>query len=1127
MVKPFSKQKMLTPLLLCVAMQVSAQAMTTALRSTPRSYAGTEQKTISLSKVIKELGDHYKVNLNYDSELLSRIKTEAGALKPMSGNLIQDMERILKPYNLSAEKVGANTFVIIPASGPNVRPKTTLLESNKVKADITVTGEVKDAQGNGLPGVTVVVKGVAGIGVTTDVEGRYSLKLPSGLESGVLVFSYIGFKTQEVAISNRTSINVTLQEDDQALGEVVVVGYGTQQRTSVVGAVDQVTSAVIEGKPAMTATQALQGASPNLIIQQTSYEPGQSPSINIRGISTLGNNSPLVVIDGIVGGDINLLNPNDIESVSVLKDAGSAAIYGSRAANGVILITTKKGKKNTRPTVTYNALVGIQEPKVLYKPVKGYENAILRSQATVNAGLPPIYGPEDIRRFQEQGDNEWFLNTILQNAVQQNHNLSLSGGSETSTFLISAGVADQRSNLIGPNYGHSRYNYRLNLTSDYGKLKLTSILAYTRSQIKDHSSSTQTLIVDAGRVPTYYQLKDEQGRYLTNDVLSEFNPLGVLEKGGYRKYNNDNIFGNINAEFEVTKSFKLRGVFGGSLVSNHQFARTMQVDYFPNGTSGANRNTNDENSKNLSLNTQLLAEFNKTFSQDHATNVLVGISNESYTSQSNGLFKTYTDPELGTPVSGTIVSTDSYNTNQRTVETSLNSLFGRASYAFRDKYYGEVSFRVDGSSKFNRNNRWGFFPSISAGYRISEESFLTGYRDNIGDLKLRASYGVLGNQSVGDYQYLTTYFTYQNAYGFNNAGVGGTGFAFANPDIRWEKAATFNAGIDASFLNNALTLSLDYFNKITSDILIPPSVPGVYGASLPTYNAGKVENKGWEINLNYRISHGSFDHSFSFNLGDSKNKVLYFEGKERLTGADEMQVILREGLPYNSYVGLKRDGYFQNLDEIERGPKPAGLNLSPGDNRYVDVNGDNIIDDNDKFVLGNPFPRYTFGATYNLKFKGFDLNVFFQGVGQRSTFLRGELVEPFHFNYSQVMYQHQLDFWTPQNPGARYPRLSASGSQSTENNFRRGSDMYLYDASYVRLKNLQIGYTLPTSLIGKIGMKSMRAYFSGQNLYTLSKLKFIDPEITEFNNNLSNSGANSGRAYPTPVYYGFGLDVTF
>ncbi|WP_341350791.1 TonB-dependent receptor [Sabulibacter ruber] len=1114
-------------MLLLMGLQVSAQPMASVRRPALSGVGIREQKTVSLSKVLKELGDYYKVNFNYDSELFSRMRAEAGLLKPISGNVSQDIERVLKPYNLKAEKVDKNTYVVLPIVPQAPAPPSSQPKRDQARADITVTGEVKDAKGEGLPGVSVVLKGVAGIGVSTDVNGRYSMNVPAGQENGVLVFSYIGFKTQEAPINNRATINITLQEDDQALEEVVVVGYGTQRRISVVGAVDQVTSAAIEGKPAMNVTQALQGASPNLIIQQRSYEPGQAPNMNIRGISTINGNGPLIVIDGIIGGDINLLNPLDIESVSVLKDAGSAAIYGSRAANGVILVTTKKGKKNTRPSVTYNALVGIQEPRVLYKPVKGYENALLRSQAAVNAGLPPIYGPEEIRRFQEQGDNEWFLNTILQNAVQQSHNVSISGGGENSTYLVSAGIADQRSNLVGPNYGHTRYNYRLNVSNEYGKLKLTSILAYTRSQIKDHSNSTQFLIVDAGRVPTYYQLKDEQGRYLTNDVLSEYNPLGVLEKGGFRKYDNDNILGNINAEFAVTDFLKIRGVFGGSVTTNNQFARTMQVDYFPGGTYGANRNTNDETSRHIALNTQLIAEFNKTFNQDHITNVLVGVSNESETSRGIGLFRTNTDPELGTPVTETVIGTGSYNSHQTLVERSLNSLFGRASYSFRDKYFGEFNFRFDGSSKFRSNNRWGFFPSISAGYRISEESFFKGYREKVGDLKVRGSYGILGNQAVGDYQYLSTYFTFQNAYGFNNVGVGGTGFTFANPDIRWEKGATFNIGVDAGFLNNALTVSLDYFDKTTTDMLVPPIIPALYGATLQDYNAGRFKNQGWEINLNYRFSHSVFDHSFSFNLGDSKNKVLFIEGGEVLAGADEMLRIRRDGLPYNSYVGFLRDGYFQNLEEIERGPKPAGLNLSPGDNRYVDANGDNVIDNNDLFVLGNPFPRYTFGATYNLRVKGFDLNIFFQGVGKRSTFLRGELVEPFHFNYSQVMYQHQLDFWTPQNPDARYPRLAAAGSQSVENNFRRGSDMYLYDASYVRLKNLQIGYTLPPSLIGKIGLKSMRAYLSGQNLFTLSKLDFLDPEITEFDSNLRNSGANSGRAYPTPVYYGFGLDVTF
>ncbi|RYD85502.1 MAG: SusC/RagA family TonB-linked outer membrane protein, partial [Sphingobacteriales bacterium] len=353
---------------------------------------------------------------------------------------------------------------------------------------------------------------------------------------------------------------------------------------NVIGAVDQVTAKAIEGKPAVNLTQALQGTSPNLIIQQTSNEPGAYQTINIRGVSTFGNNNPLVVIDGITGGDLNLLNPNDIESVSVLKDAGSAAIYGSRSSNGVILVTTKKGSKSTGATLTYNGQAGIQVPRVGYKPVHSYENAMLRNEAVVNAGLTPIYSPEQIRQFQQEGDHKWFLDEILQNAAQQNHNLSLSGGNATSTYLISAGVLDQRSNLVGPDYGLRRYNYRMNLTSDFGKLKVTGILAYSRTEIKEHSFNTGTLIVDAGRTPTYYPIKDADGNYLTNDVLAEFNPLGILEKGGYRKRDNDNVFGNLTAELNVTKDFKLKGVFGGTLLSNHMFGRVTQVNFLPKGS---------------------------------------------------------------------------------------------------------------------------------------------------------------------------------------------------------------------------------------------------------------------------------------------------------------------------------------------------------------------------------------------------------------------------------------------------------------------------------------------------------------------------------------------------------------
>lgn len=990
-----------------------------------------------------------------------------------------------------------------------------------------LTGTVVDEKGQPLPGVSIKVKNTQQ-GTVTDVAGKYTLNAAAA--SGVLVFNYIGYNPLELPYNGAGNVDAKLTPSQRALEDVVVVGYGTQRRTSVTGAVDQVTTAAIEGKPSANLTQALQGVSPNLTIQQRNNEPGAPANINIRGVSTMGNNSPLVVIDGLVGGDINLLNPQDIESISVLKDAGSAAIYGSRSSNGVLLVTTKKGKKNSRSVLTYNGLVGVQIPKTFYKPVDGYQNALLRNEANTNVGLQPVFNADRLNAIQQQGNYPFFLDEILKNSIQQNHNVSLSGGSEKSTYLVSAGYLDQRSNLVGPNYGLRRYNYRMNMTNEYGKLKLTSILAYARSEIKDHSSTTSTLIVDASRVPTIYRLKDDQGRYLTNEALSEFNPLGILEQGGYRKYDNDNLYGNLNAELAVTDFFKLRGVFGGTLNANHQFARIKQVNYYPSGVSGADRNTNDENLKDLLLNTQLLAEFNKTFNKKHNTSLLLGVSNESFTSETNRLYRRFTDPDLGTPISGSNIDlSNTQSTNQGTVEYSLNSFFGRANYSYDDKYYGEVNFRVDASSKFNNSNRTGFFPSISGGYRISQEPFMQNYRSKFGDLKIRGSYGILGNQNVDSYQFETVNrYTANPVYGFNNTGVSGVNTTFGNADLTWERAATFNLGIDATFFKNALTVTLDYFNKHTKDILVPPTVPGTFGASLPLFNAGELQNRGWEVNVNYRINGKNLKHTFGINLADSKNKVLQYQGGSQITSADEMQYLTQVGLPFRSYYGLQQAGYFQTQAEADNSPKPAGLAVGAGDIRFVDQNGDGVIDDLDRKVIGNPFPRYTYGFTYNLQYKQFDLNIFIQGVGKRDQFIRGELVEPFHYNYGQTMYEHQLDYWTPSNTDARYPRLAANGSASNTNNYRRASDFYIFNAAYARLKNVQVGFNLPQSVANKLGMQKLRAYISGQNLLTLSPIKFLDPEVTEFNNSLNNNGSsNSGRVYPTPVYVGIGLDVNF
>ncbi|UCS91802.1 TonB-dependent receptor [Echinicola marina] len=1070
-----------------------------------------------VQKVLRNLQQQTDFKFAYDLDQVRN--TPMISLKAKQQSLLSVLEEISLKTQLTFKQINSTIHI--------VKDKGAVRQNNSpAKLDlIEIKGKVVDENGEPLPGATIIVEGESGSGTVTDLDGNYSIDVAEG---ATLVFSFIGFESKKVVVGNMNVINITLNVSTSSLEEVVVVGYGTQKKLSVVGAVDQVGQEKLEGRPVATMSQALQGVSANLIVQQRNSEPGAGINLNIRGISTLGDNSPLIVIDGVIGGDINLLNPSDIESVSVLKDAGSAAIYGSRANNGVVLITTKQGKKNSKTKVTYNGLVGVNTPKFFTDPVHGYQNAMLRNESAFNAGRSEaVFSPEEIRQIRENGDTEWFAKEIFKNAIQQNHNLSVSGGSENSTYLVSAGYTDQRSNFVGPEKGYTRYNFRMNLTNEFGRFKMSSRLAYTRRLIKDHSYSSGTLMADANRVPLYYNQKDSLGRYLTNDILQEFNPLGILEKGGFREHTDDNVFGNISGELKLTNDLKMRGVFGFNMYSNNMYARTMQVDFYPRGVYGGDRNTTDENRKGLDLNTQLMMQYDKAFSESHEISALLGVSNENHSDRGIGIYKRFTDPELGTPVTETVINPDSYNSNQSSSENSLNSLFGRVSYDFEKKYFAELSFRYDGSSKFRESKRWGFFPSASLGYRLSEEAFMSDYRNRFGEVKIRSSYGVLGNQNVGNYQYQTTFFTFQNAYGFNNAAVGGTGFNYANPNIQWERASTFNIGADLDFLDGALTLSLDYFDKVTSDILVPPAVPGVFGTSLPDFNSGKVGNKGWEITTSYRHRGDLFEHTFSFNLADSKNKVLDFQGEERLTGVEELQVLLKEGYPFNSYVGLKRDGYFQNIDEAENGPKPEGLNVQPGDNRYVDVDGNGIINDDDKYVFGNPFPRMTFGLTYNVRVKGFDLNVFAQGVGSRTMMIRGEMVEPFHYNYGMTMYEHQLDYWTPQNPDARFPRLADNGSQSNTNNFRRGSDMYLFDAAYLRLKNIQLGYTLPSSLAEKLGMQNCRAYVSGQNLFTLSKVDFVDPELSEFDNSMRSGGANSARAYPTMVYYGFGLDITF
>ncbi len=993
------------------------------------------------------------------------------------------------------------------------------------KPDYLVSGSVKDERGDALPGVTVLVKGTS-LGTSTDANGRYTISI-SDTTDVVLTFSFIGYKTIDVPVNGQTIIDISLEPSIESLAEVVVVGYATQKKINVTGAVSTVTSEALENKPINSVVQALQGTAPNLIIQQQSSEPGAQLNINIRGIGTLNDNSPLIVIDGIPSnsGALSSLNPNDIESVSILKDAASSAIYGSRSANGVLLVTTKQGGLETKPVVNYNGIIGFQTPTFLQKPVSAYEFAMLKNEALVNSGGDPKFSPAELATIYATPSNKWYMDEIFkERAVQQSHNLSVSGGTQGTTYLVSLGRMDQSSNFVGQNFGYQRTNARTNITSRINdKLKAGIMLSYSKNHVKEHAYSTEFIVADASRIPTLYPIKDSEGRYFIPQT-STSNPLARLEQGGNREHDNDNFMGNIFAEYNILKDLRIKGVLGGNLwdYRTHEFRR--KIDYEPYvGGDGLN-SVDDTNSKTLQTNAQFIVDY-KLQINDHALTVLGGYSSEGYTENNSRIRQTGVDNEFAFSTSETEI--DFANTyNNRGTPWSLNSYFGRLTYNFREKYLFEANFRYDGSSRFAKQNRWGFFPSVSAGWRLTEEPFLASVKD-IANIKVRGSWGELGNQSIPAFLYTSNITSSPNNYGFNNSSVVGAYFSSSNPDLIWETSTMVDFGAEIDALQGRLTFSFDYFSKRTKDILMDIIVPGSYGANAPFVNAAVLDNKGWEIAVTYKHSGSVVQHTLMGNIADNLNTVVDVRGRETIDGGDRT-IIMREGYSFNSYYGYKSDGLYQNMEEIEAGAKPSFVaSVSPGDIRYVDRNGDGVIDpDHDRYILGNPFPRYTFGLNYTATYKGFDFSLFIQGVGKRNLYLRGESVEAFHNNWDNVYEQH-LDRWTPTNPDATYPRLTI-GTASTNNN--AGSDYWMQNAAYARLKNVQLGYTIPKAMVQKIGLDNVRIYLTGQNLLTWTKMKNgFDPEISEFNNSMrtTDGKVNSGRVYPNLKVYALGLDITF
>lgn len=994
-------------------------------------------------------------------------------------------------------------------------------------AQHVVSGTVKDENtGEQLPGVNVVLKGTSS-GTISDAEGRYSLEVPS--QDAVLIFSFVGYAKQEVPVSERNSIDVLLMSDISTLDEVVVVGYGTQKKSVVSGSISSVKATDLESMPINRIEQALQGRTSGLTIAANSGQPGGGATVRLRGITSFNrdggnNNQPLWVVDGVIidNGGIGYLNQSDIESIEVLKDAASQAIYGARAAAGVILVTTKKGKAGTLK-MNYNGYYGISEPARKLDLLNATQYATLRNEAAAANGDPlPFANPEAYG----QG-TDWQSLIFNKSAKRQNHEFSISGGNDKSTFYTSFGYLSQEGIVATDISKYKRFNIRLNSTHKAKKwLTVGQNLGYaynksiglgnTNSEFGGPLSSainldpiTPAVVTDAteANLPIYTNnpvRKDENGNpygispYVGQEMT---NPLAYISKqlGNYDW--GHNIIGNFFVEAEPIKGLKMRSTVGAKLAfwGNEAFTPV----YFLNSSNIISQNSfTRENNVRLDWNLENTISYTRSI-LDHNVTVLVGQGaylddNTRMTRVTfNGIpADNFDDASFNYKVPATQRTSDASEGQDHTV----SSLFARINYDYKEKYLISALVRRDGSSRFGENYRFGIFPSFSLGWVPSNEDFWP-QNDVVNFLKIRGSYGIVGNDNIGNFSFLSTIGSGRN-YTFGTTGSYLNGFspnAPANPNLRWEETTSTNIGFETTILND-FTLTFDWYRKATKDILQNPRIPFYVGAiSNPAANVADMENSGIELELGWHKQVGEFTLGFNGNFSYLKNKVTNLgngikfltDGNAGFQGSAYSITRTEVGHTYNSFYGFQTQGIFQTQEEIEAYVGSKGKiqpNARPGDFKWEDINGDGLINENDRKFLGNPMPNYTYGFTLSAGYKGFDIVVFSQGVAGNQIFqgLR-------RFGITSSNWQTDaLGRWTGPGTSNTYPRLVTN---DPNNNLNNPSDFYLKDGDYFRIKTLQIGYTLPKAVVSKVGLERTRIYVMSENLATFTKYNGYDPEI--------------------------------
>lgn len=1066
--------------------------------------------------------------------LFSEIKKQTGYTVFCNYTILQNAQKVnIHVRNAALEEV-LDLALKNQQLNFSIVDKTIVIEPRKIPApepapvaapQAQISGKVVDKSGNPMEGVSVTVSGT-GNGTTTGPDGSFSLTVAS-TQGLVLEVTYVGFESQKVTVGQQTNIQIVMEATVAGLEDIVVVGYGTQKKKDLTGSVASVDGKDIVKSSATNVTNGLVGRLPGLTAVNGNGKPGSGSQITIRGVSTFGDNSALIVVDGIVR-SFDQIDPNEIESVSVLKDASATAVYGSRAANGVILVTTKRGRKG-KPTVNYNGFAGIQNPTMYPKLMNGLEYALTKNVARQNMGLQPAFTDQDIEDIKagRKKETNWYDLTLRKNAFQTQQNVSVSGGSDAVKYFTAVGYLDQEG--LYENLNYKRYSVRSNVDASINKNFTVSVdLDASRRKSNGSSYSPEAIFSDIMAAYPFDLTNNPDG---TIYYTREQHPVEEI-RTGYQRDVMDILQATISLKHElpfIKGLFALgRASFGKEAITskyyqvpilmNRQDADGNTLEIYPyggwNGKTALTESYSEYNTStvNLSLN------YKRSIGEHDISAIALF---EQFDARAKNFYAFRTNfPANGLDelLYGGQVQKDA---NGGSFNDGRRSFVARVDYAFKHRYLLEGSFRADGSVAFPTSKKYGYFPAVSAGWRISEEPFFVKNQalQFVDNLKLRASYGLVGNdRNVYSSAGRVPTFQYQQVFNLSSTIISGTN-AFTsiapgvlpNPLVTWESAAITDIGLDGSLFTGKLQFEIDYFYKRTSNILLSRirSIPGTIGATLPAENYAKVDNRGIEVTLSHQNKIGALNYFVRANASFANSKVVLLDEPANIP-----DYLLQTGRPLNFIVGYQALGFFQTDEEVSKYYPQFNGGQKAGDVKYADINGDEKVDANDRTIISmdNNIPKVIAGLSFGGSFKGFDLNILFQGATRMKKMLAGRSMTFFNGG-SHNNFRDLLDYWTLENPDAKYPRPW----EYNHPNNSLGSSLYLRDASYIRLKSVDFGYTFPKRISAKIGAETLRLYFSGANIFLFDKMKMFDPEIEN----------TDGAYYPQQRTLNFGINLTF